>query len=73
MGRMAVYHVENGKSVQEAADYMVSELRQKTSGEAGLILVDKEGNIGLAYDTPHMPVAILTADSRKTYVSMKPK
>ncbi|TFG28669.1 hypothetical protein EU527_16955 [Candidatus Thorarchaeota archaeon] len=73
MGRMAVYHVENGKGIQEAADLMVSELRQKTSGEAGLIMVDRHGNVGLAYDTPHMPVGILSADSEKLYVSMRPK
>lgn len=72
MGRMAVYHVENGKSVQEAANYMVSELRQKTSGEAGLIMADKAGNVGLAYDTPHMPIGLLNPELEKPYTSMRP-
>lgn len=73
MGRMAVYHVENGQPVQDAADHMVSELRQKTSGEAGLIMIDNKGSIGLAYDTPHMPVGILFDGSEEIYVSMTPK
>ena len=72
MGRMAVFHVENGKSVQEASDHMVAELRQKTTGEAGLIMVDKEGNIGLAYDTPHMPVGILNSGLEKPHISIRP-
>ncbi|TFG34563.1 hypothetical protein EU527_02805 [Candidatus Thorarchaeota archaeon] len=73
MGRIAVYHVELGKSVQEAASIMVSELRQKTTGEAGLIMADNKGHIGLAYDTPHMPVAILSPETKDIYCSMTPK
>ncbi len=73
MGRMAVYHVEQGKTVSEACELMVSELRQKTSGEAGLIMADRYGNLALAYDTPHMPVAILNDDLDRPYFSMKPK
>jgi beta-aspartyl-peptidase (threonine type) len=72
MGRMAVLHVENGKTVKEAAESVVSELRQKTTGEAGLILADHNGRVSLAYDTPHMPVAIAHADSSEVYSSMKP-
>ncbi len=73
MARMAVYHVEQGKTVSEVAELMVSELRQKTSGEAGLIMADKDGNVSLAYDTPHMPVAILHPELKEPYYSVKPK
>lgn len=73
MGRMAVYHIEQGMSVSETADLMMSELRQKTRGEAGLIVADKNGNVSLAFDTPHMPVAIFHPDLDEPYYSLKPK
>jgi beta-aspartyl-peptidase (threonine type) len=73
MGRIAVLHVESGKTVKEAAELAVSELRQKTSGQAGLILADSRGNVSLAYDTPHMPVAIAHAGSSALYSSMTPE
>jgi isoaspartyl peptidase/L-asparaginase-like protein (Ntn-hydrolase superfamily) len=47
-------------------------LKEKTSGEAGLIMVDKQGNVGLGFDTPHMPVAV-SSSGQKTYSSMTPE
>lgn len=72
MARMAVFHVEQNKTVSEAAELMISELRQKTSGEAGLIMADKNGNVSLAYDTPHMPVSILTKEMSEPYFAIRP-
>jgi len=73
MARMAVYHVEQGLDVSEAAEKVMSELRQKTSGEAGLILADRKGNVTVKFDTPHMPTAILSLGSDVPYSSMTPK
>jgi beta-aspartyl-peptidase (threonine type) len=73
MARMAVYHVEQGMNVSKAADDVMSELRQKTSGQAGLILADSKGNVTVKFDTPHMPTAILSSGSDKPYISMTPK
>lgn len=73
MGRMSVFHVEQGLSVQESAETVIAELRQKTSGEAGLILVDKFGNVAIQYDTPHMPVAVVSKDMKDIYISMTPR
>jgi len=73
MGRMAVFHVEQGLTVQQASETVMSELRQKTSGEAGLILADKLGNIAIQFDTLHMPVAVLSSDMDEVYHSMTPK
>jgi isoaspartyl peptidase/L-asparaginase-like protein (Ntn-hydrolase superfamily) len=73
MGRMAVLYVEQGLSVEMAADSAMRLLREKTSGEAGLILADKDGNIGMGFDTPHMPAAVVRSDLKETYVSMRPK
>ena len=73
MGRMSVYHVEQGMTVEEASNLMMSELRQRTTGEAGLIMADKMGNMALAFDTPHMPTAVFRNDMETPYFSMKPK
>ena len=73
MGRMAVYYVEEGMSVIEACERIMSELKQKTSGQAGLIMADTEGHVGLGFDTPHMPVAIARMDEQDVYSSMTPK
>jgi beta-aspartyl-peptidase (threonine type) len=73
MGRMAVFHVEQGMPVLQAAETVMSELRQKTSGEAGLILTDTLGNVAIKFDTPHMPAAVLSADMEEVYLSMTPE
>ncbi|MHA1638155.1 MAG: isoaspartyl peptidase/L-asparaginase family protein [Candidatus Thorarchaeota archaeon] len=73
MGRMAVYYVEQGMDVSEACHKAMRDLREKTSGEAGLIMADTHGNIGLEFDTPHMPVAIAHSETPDVYVSMTPK
>lgn len=72
MGRMAVFHVEQGHPVQEAATIVMSELRQKTSGEAGLILLDNQGEVAVLFDTPHMPVSIFGKGMSEPYFSMTP-
>jgi beta-aspartyl-peptidase (threonine type) len=73
MGRMAVFHVEQGMHVLQAAETVMSELRQKTSGEAGLILADRLGNLAIKFDTLHMPVAVLSNEMKDVYYSMKPE
>jgi beta-aspartyl-peptidase (threonine type) len=72
MARIAVNYVEAGHSVKDAAGRIMADLRQKTSGQAGLLLVDRNGNLAVRYDTPHMPTAILY--KRQTaYISMTPR
>lgn len=73
MGRMAVFHVEQGLTVDQAAETVMSELRQKTTGEAGLILADNQGNVAIRFDTPHMPVAVLSSEMKTSYYSMVPE
>lgn len=71
MGRMAVAYVESGSTVQDACDQSVRVLRDRTLGEGGLIMVDHEGNLGFAYDTPNMPTAV-AQNGKVTYSSMAP-
>lgn len=71
MGREAVLHVETGLEVQAACERVMRTLRERTTGEAGLIMLDAVGNIGFAFDTPHMPIAIVR-DEKIAYSSMQP-
>ncbi|NWF95798.1 MAG: isoaspartyl peptidase/L-asparaginase [Candidatus Thorarchaeota archaeon] len=73
MARMAVYHVESGMSVTDSAARMMRELRDKTTGEAGLIMVDRSGQVAMGHDTPHMPVAVIQGRPDRLYTSMSPK
>ncbi len=73
MARMAILHVENGLNVDQAVDAIMRELREKTGGEAGLILADSSGNVSFGFDTPHMPIAIGLLDKDEVYSSMVPK
>jgi len=73
MARTAVSYVEIGMSPSEAAEKSVAVLREKTAGQAGLIIVDAQGDIGLDYDTPHMPVALCLEGPEVVVESMTPK
>jgi isoaspartyl peptidase/L-asparaginase-like protein (Ntn-hydrolase superfamily) len=71
MAREAVSHRERGLSAQDACDRAMQTLREKTSGGAGLIMVDSLGRCGAAFDTRHMPIAIAT-DGKVIYSSVQP-
>ncbi len=73
MARMAVHYVEDGLSVIDAAAKIMAVLRERTAGEAGLIMIDSQGNVATGYDTPHMPVAVASASSSSIYSSMRPE
>ncbi|UCE10439.1 MAG: isoaspartyl peptidase/L-asparaginase [Candidatus Thorarchaeota archaeon] len=71
MSRIAVHYVEDGFSVTEAVQKTMRVLREKTTGEAGLIMADSQGNVSLGFDTPHMPVA-LHGEAGLVYSSLTP-
>ncbi len=73
MARMAIRYVEEGLSVSEASQEIMRVARERTTGEVGLIMLDNKGNVGLGFDTQHMPVAILRGSETEPLVSMAPK
>jgi beta-aspartyl-peptidase (threonine type) len=73
MARMAVHYVEDGLGVTDAAAKIMTVLRERTTGEAGLIMVDSQGNVAMGHDTPHMPVAIASSSTGTIYSSMRPE
>jgi L-asparaginase/beta-aspartyl-peptidase (threonine type) len=72
MARMAVHYVEDGLSVIDAAAKIMAVLRGRTTGEAGLIMIDSQGNVAMGLDTPHMPVAVASSPTGVIYSSMRP-
>lgn len=46
-----------GLNAQQAADYAISYMAQRINGEGGLIMVDKDGGVGFAHNTPCISVA----------------
>lgn len=49
-----------GKSAQQAADGVIRLLHERVGGYGGIILVDREGRVGLAHNTPNMSYAYIT-------------
>lgn len=55
--------VEQHRPLQEACDYVLHE-RNKNTGEIGVISVDKDGNIGLSFNTECMKRAWIGLDGK---------
>ncbi|MGB9430526.1 MAG: isoaspartyl peptidase/L-asparaginase [Gammaproteobacteria bacterium] len=64
LARHAAYLVEQGLDSATAARRAIADVNAKTEGEAGLILVDRDGRTGFARNSVNMPVCALAADGR---------
>lgn len=54
LSRRAVEQLEHGMSAQRAAEQAIEAMRRIPGGEAGMILVDRRGQVGVAFNTPQM-------------------
>lgn len=64
LSRLAVDHLEDGASAQEAADRAIEEFEELTDSTAGIIVCDREGETGSAYNSPRMQTKALAANWR---------
>ncbi|HEU4343662.1 MAG TPA: isoaspartyl peptidase/L-asparaginase [Candidatus Binatia bacterium] len=62
MAKSALDILRRGMAATETAGRAVTLLGEKTGSTAGLIVVDRQGKIGYAHSTSHMPVCWITAD-----------
>jgi beta-aspartyl-peptidase (threonine type) len=62
MAKTAVELLRAGRSAQEAAREAIRILTQRTGGTGGLILLDRHGAPGFAFNTPHMVYGYVAAD-----------
>lgn len=61
LAKTAVELLPDGTDPTQAAQTSLQLLQQRTGGEAGLILIDRLGRIGYAYNTPAMSAAWATS------------
>jgi beta-aspartyl-peptidase (threonine type) len=59
LAKTATDAIERGLTAQQAADYAIQVLQRRVNGLAGLIVVDRNGEIGFAHSTPHISVAYI--------------
>jgi beta-aspartyl-peptidase (threonine type) len=59
LARRAVEHMAAGRSAQAAASAAIRTLGERTGGTGGIILVDPQGRIGAARNTPAMASAYI--------------
>lgn len=62
LARHAAYLCAQGMEVTAAARAALAYFREKTRGEAGLILMDGGGHAGFARNSVHMPVCAMSGD-----------
>lgn len=57
LAKTASDYVAAGQCPQDAADAAVALLARRTGGRGGLIVLDRQGRSGIAFNTPHMAYA----------------
>jgi beta-aspartyl-peptidase (threonine type) len=67
--RVALGELARGTPADAAACGALAELERRLGAQAGLILIDPLGRIGIAHTTPAMPAAYRTADVREAVVA----
>ena len=58
--------ISQGMTAQQAADAAVAILRERTTGQGGVIVLDRTGRAGIAHNTPYIAHAIVTASGEIT-------
>lgn len=66
ISKTACDFVAQGMSAQEAADAAIALLAERTTGEGGLIVLDRSGRVGVAHNTPYIAHAYITSDGKVT-------
>ncbi len=54
--------IGRGMSAQQAAEFAIRTLFERVGGYGGVIVADRHGQVGFAYNTPHMAVAWVEPD-----------
>ncbi|MBV9691657.1 MAG: isoaspartyl peptidase/L-asparaginase [Ktedonobacteraceae bacterium] len=65
LAKRAADFVAYGATAHAAAESSIAMLSTRTSGEGGLIIVDRLGNVGFTWNTAHMPYAYMTQDMQE--------
>ena len=60
LSRLAVDHLEAGADAETAAERAIEEFERVTESSAGIVVCDREGRTGFAYNTAAMQVSVST-------------
>ena len=66
LGKWAVDRVQGGATPQEAAVDAIQYLHERLGGFGGIILLDSQGRVGLAHNTPRMAWALAAPDGLRS-------
>jgi beta-aspartyl-peptidase (threonine type) len=70
MSKLANDFVNAGQPPQTAADAALAVLQRRTTGRAGLIILDRSGRVGTAFTTNNLVRAYRTSDSSEAIVAV---
>ncbi|MEH1814007.1 MAG: isoaspartyl peptidase/L-asparaginase family protein [Nostoc sp.] len=65
LAKTAIDFLSGDRHPDEAAQMAIDALVSKVKGEAGCILIDRQGRVGWAYNSSHMACAYMTAGQHK--------
>jgi beta-aspartyl-peptidase (threonine type) len=68
--RTVIDLIEKGECAQNAAEKAITILKERFSGYGGAIVVTRNGDYGIAYNTPRMARAIYSRDMEKPVVDV---
>ena len=70
LGKWAVDRVAAGASPDQAAHAAIDYLFDRLGGHGGIILLDADGRVGLAHNTPRMAWAVRKADRQEQGITV---
>jgi beta-aspartyl-peptidase (threonine type) len=71
LARRACEFLAHGMSAYAAAEAAIRLLGERLGGDGGLILLDRQGQVGFAHNTPHMSFGYLTSEMDTPVVGIK--
>ncbi len=71
MARRACEFLAHGLSAQAAAEAAIRLLSERLGGDGGLILIDRQGQVGLAHNTPNLAYGYLMAGMDEPVVGVE--
>lgn len=71
LAKTAIDFLDGDRHPDEAAQKAIETLKSKVAGEAGCILLDRQGRVGWAYNSSHMACAYMTTGQDEVAVFTK--
>jgi beta-aspartyl-peptidase (threonine type) len=60
----------NGRDPQAAAEKGIDIVRRKADGYGGVIVLNHQGRVGIAYNTPRMARAYMTTEMSQPFIAV---